>query len=115
MDGIKGADVIEPLPPACIPIYTGSIHIFKNGIGKAGGRCRAPGGFNGLGVVVDAVSDVMRANTDDISNTPDFGARLNTNFMVGVATVDDKMIMLLDVNQLQPPEVADEVAKASVA
>jgi len=68
-----------------------------------------------IGVVVDAVSDVMRATIDDISKTPDFGARLSTDFMVGVATADDKMIMLLDVNRLQPPEAAGEAAEASVA
>ena len=68
-----------------------------------------------IGVVVDAVSDVMRAAIDDISKTPDFGARLSTDFMVGVATADDKMIMLLDVNRLQPPEAAGEAAEASVA
>ncbi len=56
-----------------------------------------------IGVVVDRVSDVLEADVADIRNTPDFGARFDTEFITGLATAGEKMIMLLDVDRLQPP------------
>ncbi|MCP4992637.1 MAG: purine-binding chemotaxis protein CheW [Gammaproteobacteria bacterium] len=53
-----------------------------------------------MGLVVDEVSDVLKAPKSDIRNTPDFGANLNTEFIIGLATADEKMIMLLDVDRL---------------
>lgn len=60
-----------------------------------------------VGVVVDGVSDVLNATDRDIAATPDFGARLDTEFITGLASAGGKMIMLLDVDKLQPPEARD--------
>jgi len=68
-----------------------------------------------IGLVVDTVSDVLRATTDAISKTPDFGARLNTDFLVGVATSGDKMIMLLDVDRLHNSEATSDETEAGAA
>jgi purine-binding chemotaxis protein CheW len=56
-----------------------------------------------VGVVVDGVSDVLNATAKDIAATPDFGSRLDTEFITGLASAGGKMIMLLDVDKLQPP------------
>jgi len=53
-----------------------------------------------VGIVVDAVSDVLNVGKDDIKPTPDFGDTVSTEFINGLASVDDKMIMLLDVDKL---------------
>ncbi len=53
-----------------------------------------------MGVIVDAVSDVVDATPRDVSSTPDFGSRLDTRFICGLATVADSMVMLLDVAAL---------------
>jgi purine-binding chemotaxis protein CheW len=53
-----------------------------------------------VGIVVDAVSDVLNVSTDDIKPTPDFGDTVSTEFINGLASVEDKMIMLLDVDKL---------------
>lgn len=50
------------------------------------------------GLVVDDVSDVMNARSDEIRKTPDFGDRVNTEFISGLVDVGGKMIMLLDVD-----------------
>lgn len=53
-----------------------------------------------IGVVVDSVSDVMNVNAEDIKPTPEFGASVNTEFLKGLATVGDNMVMLLDVDKM---------------
>ncbi len=53
-----------------------------------------------MGVVVDAVSNVINVDKSTIQNSPDFGARVSTEFINGLTSVDNKMIMLLDVDKL---------------
>jgi purine-binding chemotaxis protein CheW len=53
-----------------------------------------------MGVVVDAVSDVLNARASEIRGTPDFGAGVATEYISGLASAGDKMIMLLDVDRL---------------
>lgn len=53
-----------------------------------------------VGIVVDAVSDAHNVAPDDIREAPDFGDKLNTAFINGITTIDDNMVMLLDVDQL---------------
>lgn len=53
-----------------------------------------------IGVVVDAVSDVMNVEESDIKPAPDFGAKVKIDFVSGLATVGDHMVMLLDVDKL---------------
>ena len=53
-----------------------------------------------VGIVVDAVSDVLNVGKDDIKPTPDFGDTVSTDFINGLASVDDKMVMLLDADKL---------------
>lgn len=57
-----------------------------------------------MGVVVDAVSDVLSAKTAEIGSTPDFGGRVSTEFICGLASAEGKMIMLLDVDKLLEQE-----------
>jgi len=53
-----------------------------------------------MGVVVDAVSDVLNTRVSEIRGTPDFGAGVATEYISGLASAGDKMIMLLDVDRL---------------
>lgn len=53
-----------------------------------------------LGIVVDGVSDVLNVAKKEIRPAPDFGAAVNTEFINGIATVEDTMIMLLDIDRL---------------
>lgn len=53
-----------------------------------------------MGVVVDAVSDVYTLVAKDIRPTPDLGHAINTEFVRGLVTVEQKMIILLDMNKL---------------
>lgn len=53
-----------------------------------------------MGVVVDAVSEVYNVSPEEMKAAPDFGDTVNMEFIHGLASVDDKMVMLLDIDNL---------------
>ncbi len=67
-----------------------------------------------MGIIVDAVSDVLNANSSGLANAPDFGSRVATEFIAGLVSAGDKMVMLLDVDKLlgQDQESEQELTAA---
>ena len=53
-----------------------------------------------VGIVVDSVSDVISLNADQIRPTPEFGASVDTRFISGIGTMDERMLILLDIETL---------------
>ncbi|MEK6747965.1 MAG: chemotaxis protein CheW [Pseudomonadota bacterium] len=53
-----------------------------------------------MGIVVDAVSDVYNVTAKDMKDTPDFGADANIDFVRGLATVGEKMVIILEVDKM---------------
>lgn len=53
-----------------------------------------------MGVVVDSVSDVISVDFDKIQNAPDFGTKISNEFINGLVSVNERMVMLLDVDKL---------------
>jgi purine-binding chemotaxis protein CheW len=53
-----------------------------------------------LGLVVDAVSEVCNVNAADRKPAPDFGSGIKTDFVKGLATVENRMVILLDIDRL---------------
>jgi purine-binding chemotaxis protein CheW len=53
-----------------------------------------------IGVVVDAVSDVLDIPAAEIRTVPEMGGQVNTKFISGMATVGDKLTVLLDMERL---------------
>jgi len=53
-----------------------------------------------IGVVVDAVSEVYNINDDQIRPAPDLGGIVSTDFVKGLVTMGEKMIILLDIDKL---------------
>lgn len=53
-----------------------------------------------MGLVVDAVSDVYDISADDIQETPDLGSLITTEYITGIAHLDEKMLILLNVDKL---------------
>lgn len=67
-----------------------------------------------VGVVVDAVADVYRLEKSDIQESPQMGYAINTEFISGLATVEKKMVILLDINKLIDfDELEDKGAEAN--
>jgi purine-binding chemotaxis protein CheW len=60
-----------------------------------------------MGVVVDGVSDVYSMPDGDIKASPDFGVAVDTGFVRGLATVNNKMVIVLEIdNMLNSRELA---------
>ena len=57
------------------------------------------GGFGG-GMVVDGVSDVISLNESQIKDAPEFGAVLDTQYIRGLGVVDERMLILIDIENL---------------
>ncbi|MGJ9419695.1 chemotaxis protein CheW [Massilia sp. CMS3.1] len=53
-----------------------------------------------VGMVVDSVSDVISLTADQIKPAPDMGGALNTDYVVALGTVDERMIILVDIDRL---------------
>lgn len=53
-----------------------------------------------VGLVVDAVSDVLNVGPREIVPTPDLGAGVDTSFMTGMARTGDRLVTLLNVDRL---------------
>ena len=53
-----------------------------------------------VGFIVDCVSEVFEISSSNIENPPDYGEKLNNDFLKGIGKVKDKIIMLLDIDQI---------------
>ena len=53
-----------------------------------------------MGIVVDGVSDVYNVPDEEIKAAPDFGGSIDTEFIKGLTTVSEKMVILLDIDKL---------------
>ena len=53
-----------------------------------------------VGIVVDGVSDVIALTPEQIKPAPEFGGALDTQYLVGLGTVDDRMLILVDIEKL---------------
>jgi purine-binding chemotaxis protein CheW len=69
-----------------------------------------------IGMVVDRVSDVMSLSHDRIKPAPEFGTALNTQYILGLAMLDDRMIIVINIEKLiSSPEaqLIDEAGSAA--
>jgi len=61
-----------------------------------------------MGVVVDSVSDVISVDKNEIQSAPDFGTKVSNEFINGLVAVNERMVMLLDVDKLLKLEDLDQ-------
>jgi purine-binding chemotaxis protein CheW len=53
-----------------------------------------------VGVVVDGVSDVIGLGVEQMRPAPDFSASFDTCYITGLGTVEDRMLILIDIEKL---------------
>jgi purine-binding chemotaxis protein CheW len=53
-----------------------------------------------MGVVVDGVSDVIQLSSDNLRPAPEFGSVLDTRYILGLGTVEERMIIVVDIEKL---------------
>ena len=69
-----------------------------------------------VGMVVDGVSDVTALKPGEIKPAPEFGTDMDTQYIQGLGTVDERMIILVDIEKLMSSrdmeliEAVEEVA-----
>lgn len=57
-----------------------------------------------VGIVVDGVSDVMTLTPDQIKPAPEFGVTLSSDFLNGLGSLEDRMLVLVDIDKLLTSE-----------
>ena len=72
-------------------------------------------GRRDFGVVVDGVSDVINVQGSDVKPPPELGADVSTDYIQGLATVSDRMVMLLDIDRLIGGDIIGVSSMAAVA
>ena len=53
-----------------------------------------------VGMVVDSVSDVMMLSPEQIRPAPSMGTALDTEYLMGLGTIDERMLILVDIERL---------------
>ncbi|HYD96938.1 MAG TPA: chemotaxis protein CheW [Noviherbaspirillum sp.] len=53
-----------------------------------------------VGMVVDSVSDVITLSHEQIKPAPEMGTALNTDYLIGLGTIDQRMLILVDIDKL---------------
>jgi purine-binding chemotaxis protein CheW len=52
-----------------------------------------------LGMVVDSVSDVTNLSQDQIRPAPEMGSSIDADFLIGLAPLEDRMLILMDIER----------------
>ena len=57
-----------------------------------------------FGIVVDAVSDVLDIENIHLRPVPDMGTAVDTEYLKGLTSIDERMVLLLDADKLLQPQ-----------
>jgi len=57
-----------------------------------------------VGIVVDGVSDVMALKDEQLRDVPSLVTNIDTKYIVGLATVEEQMLILVDIEKLMGSE-----------
>lgn len=53
-----------------------------------------------VGMVVDSVSDVLTLAPEQVRNAPELSSALDTRYIIGLGTLDERMLILVDIEKL---------------
>ena len=67
-----------------------------------------------MGIVVDGVSDVITLSSEQVKPAPDFAAHLDTDYIIGLGTVDERMLILMDIEKLMSSKDMGLIDSAAV-
>ena len=66
-----------------------------------------------IGMVADSVSDVIELTAKQIQPMPALGCSLETEYLIGMGTMDERMIILMDIERLMSANDIDLITKAA--
>jgi len=65
-----------------------------------------------MGIVVDSVSEVLNIKAAEIEDTPNFGTRLDTSYILGMAKTAQSVKILLDIDKVMSNKEIEQLAAA---
>lgn len=65
-----------------------------------------------MGLIVDSVEEVATLTGEEIEPTPEFGARVDTTYLLGMAKIKGQVKTLLDIDRVVAPETVRALAQA---
>ena len=65
-----------------------------------------------MGMVVDSVSDVITLKPEQIRPAPSMGSVLDTEYLMGLGTLDERMLILIDLEKLMSSDEMGLIEKA---
>ncbi|HYS88915.1 MAG TPA: chemotaxis protein CheW [Bradyrhizobium sp.] len=66
-----------------------------------------------VGMVVDSVSDVITLTADQIRPAPEMGGSVNTDYLIGLGALDQRMLILVDIDRLMSSADMGLIEKAA--
>lgn len=64
-----------------------------------------------IGMVVDSVSDVITLSPEQIKPAPEMGTAVSTDYLIGLGTIDQRMLILVDIGSLMSSEELGLISK----
>ncbi len=68
-----------------------------------------------IGMIVDSVSDVVSIPVKSIQDTPHFSAKIETDFIMGIGQIEEKLVIILDVDRIMSSEEMTELERERTA
>jgi purine-binding chemotaxis protein CheW len=68
-----------------------------------------------MGVIADAVSQVMDISPESVQEVPSFGTRVRIEYLQGMAQLGKKFVLLLDIDKVLSEDEALDLTEASIA
>lgn len=65
-----------------------------------------------MGLIVDSVEEVVTLTNEEIEPTPDFGTKVDTTYLLGMAKVKGQVKTLLDIDRVVAPETVQAIVQA---
>ncbi|WP_436874669.1 chemotaxis protein CheW [Kosakonia sacchari] len=66
-----------------------------------------------VGIVVDGVSDVLALNAEQIKPAPEYTVTLSTQYLLGLGSLDERMLILVDIEKLLNSEEMELIERAT--
>jgi len=66
-----------------------------------------------MGMVVDSVSDVTTLSPEQIKAAPEMGTTFDTDYLIGLGTLDERMLILVDIDKLMSSAEMGLIEKAA--
>ena len=67
-----------------------------------------------IGIIVDSVSEVLEITRGEIEESPHFGQDIDTSYIMGLGKVKEKIVILLDIEEILSSEELDMVNQRTV-